>query len=830
MEITLEIISKGPQGLFDYIESCEAVSDLMLGAVLASDYTSLSNPFQFFKVLYKIWRSQGHNFLHKSYILKKQVLSYFSHIFKSKESILISQFPQYLETLEFISLGFREYDLTDKQGLLNKILDCYKEIKFHIRETPHLLKLIKFGKNNSDIYIEVSDDIINSQEIDKLLSIFESEEFAEGSLQLNILCQKVLPTRVPFLYDFVTTALIYLIENKAKPEHFEQISQFFMTNAKSFNKKKKKKIALVYEKFFGNIKVAKENGWEELKNRVLMNLGAKERLQGKWENDEKLKFQEKPIEEVKVKENEGKKLGNGEPTQKFNKRIKGKKNFVPAEEFKQPKPQFEKKKGPQNTENSKKNFKNAEKPEQILSHTTEIPIKTSPKSQIPPKPSDTPAGPESQIDELISEANFLYESKQRIEVQAFYEKFMEITYPKPSILFHKIDELMAKDRPSQENAKFWSIILKVLDKLPDLNHYEMSALRDKHKRLKGKVRDNKEKVSRKKEQKVEYKEKLRKEKKFVEGFVNGDREQKRGQKSDIKSFLDDHYQDFKEYCFKLTEELNRIVEEFSLNSIILNGIDKAIKSIIYRIKAVVSDVNVKIIGSAGIGTYLKTGKIDLLVIDKNDSVLEFLPNIFEGLVPCANSVFEYSDRSSGFVFNLHTKNLLQTEVTALIKKYCLIDNRATKLVILFKLWLKSENIEWVTGFQATLLVLGFLQTVNPPIIVSLQCSSHIPKQTSSSIDTWFDSEYSSPSANLWIFGEVVYHFFNHYASNLNGTINLKQGSHTETPNFQILHPFTEENIIQAWSDSQLTLLASSFSGTLSKLENLSELILQPQNP
>ena len=823
MEITLENISKGPQGLFDYIESSEAVSDLVIGAVLASDYTSLSNPFQFFKVINKIWTSKVHDPLFKSHILKKHVQSYFSLVFKSKESVLISQFPQYLDLLEFISIGFREYTLTDKQGLLNKILDVYKEMKFHIKDTPQILKLIKFGKINSDIFYEVGDDIINCQEIDKLLSIFESEEFAEGSLQLNILCEKVLPTRVKFLYDFITTALVYLIENKAKSEHFEQISQFFMANAKSFSKKKKKKIAAVYDKFCGNIKVGKENGCEELKNSVLMNLGVKERQQGKWENVEKQIIQEKFYEETKVKENKEKKTGNFETNQKFNKINKGKNNFVPEEEFKRPKIQFDKKKGPQNTENYKKNLKSSEK---TLSHAPEIPISTNTKTQIPSKPNNTPTGPESQIDELISEANFLYQSKERIEVQVFFERFMQITYPNPSILFHKIDELMAKDRPSQENAQFWSIMLRVFDKLPDLNEYEMSALRDKHKRLKGKVRDNKEKVSRKKEQKVEYKEKLRKEKKFVEGFVNGDREQKRGQKSEIKSFIDDHYQEFKEYCFKLTEELNRVVEESSLNSSILIGIDKAIKSIIRRLKAVAPDVSVRIIGSAGMGTYLKTGTLDLLIFDKNDSVLELLPNIFEGLVQCSDSVFEYSDISSGFVFNLHMKNLLQTEIAALIKKYCSIDNRVTKLIILFKLWLKAEKIDWVTGFQASLLVLGFLQTVSPSVIVSLQSSSHLPKLNSSNIDTWFDNDYLSPSSNLWIFGEVVYHFFNHYSSKLKGTINPKQGSHSETQNFQILHPFTDENIIQAWTDSQITSLTSSFNSTLSKLENLSEIILQ----
>lgn len=824
MEASLENILKGPQGLFDHIERTEVISELEIGAVLASDYTGLANPFQYFRVLFKIWQQSPSSPSLQSYTTKKQAQIFSSFIKQSKQSILISQLAELLTSLEHITTGFRKYSLQDRLTVENLVLETYKGLKFAFRETPNILKIIKFGKTHSDIFIEVNDEVVNIEELDKLLSIFESDDFVQGSLQLNTLCQKVLPKRVPFLYDFITTALVYLIEKKAKSEHFEQISQFFMINAKSFNKKKKKKIAEVYMKFTEKIGVGKGDEWEELINSVLLNLGVKILLVGK---NEELRNNEKKICEGE-KEDKGKRVEDKGVVNKFDNKKRGKanNNFVPEEEVKKSK-DFKAggKKGARGKkceeEVKVKGSQKLEKNESSDKHLGKADMSN------PEKSNNEVLENESQISELISEAKYLFDNKQRIEIPEFYERFMQINYSKPSSLFHKIDELISKGRPSEENAKFWSIILKILDKLPDLNHYEMLALRDKHKKLKGKIRDNKEKVSRKKEKKQEYKENLKKENKFIEGFKNGDREQKRGQKSQIDNLISNNYQEFKEYFLKLTEELNKFIEDQSMNQETLSRIDKAIKSIRAQLKSVSPSVSVKIVGSAGIGTYLKGREIDLLISDEKSSVAEYLPRVFEDLKPINESILQYSEKDFGFVFNFYLKNELQCETTALIKKYCMIDNRVTKLIILFKLWLRSEDIKWISGFQACLMVLGFLQNANPAVIVSLQKPEHGPKVAFNDVDVWFDAEYSVPSSNLWIFGELVYHFFNYFPGKLKGIFNTKFGSYLESQDFQVLHPFTQENVVATWSESEINLLGALFTKALGKLnsfESLSEII------
>jgi predicted nucleotidyltransferase len=780
MEKVLKNISDGPQSLFNALENAEIISEFEIGAMLVTDYQSLKNPLQYFKVILK--------FIHfhkasQDFLFKKLLTFYLNYLRKEKRAVIREQISLFFIYLQTFSLLFNEYSSSDKSSVQDILLNIYKELKMHLKDSKDLIKVIKIGKEHQSLYLEVSDEVITLQEIDDLLKIFETDDFAQGSLTLHSLCAKVLPKRTQFLYDFAVVTLVYLVDFKAQMMHFEQICNFFMNNSKYFNKDKRLVVLTAFKNYCNRIRLFEKEDLQELKQKTIFCINPGEQMS----QNEKPKAL--PTEEVK-------KQLNKEPPQ-VNKKPEN-----------NPKPSKTDQKTPKINPEEKK---------------TQKIILNQPIHQ--------------KISEIILEAEATFFNNERIDILQYFEKFSEIDFQgNTSALFQKIDELISKDRPSQERSTFWSVMLKVFEKLPMIDNYQMVGLREKLKALKGKVRENKEKVSRQKEKKHDYKENLKNQGKFVEGFKNGDREQKRSQKEmkemkNRKEFKESpaeaQYQEFMSYSSRLVEEVSAFIEVNALTQEILQKINQSINSIIKKLKNHSSEIIVKVVGSAAIGTYLKGSPVDLLVIDKsqeNRKLEDILKSCFGDLPILTKDVFLLDERKDqGFLFHLHTTNTLQSEVAGLLKKYCQLDSRVTRLIIFTKLWLRSQNLSEennkVTGFHISLLAVNFLQTATPPVIASLQLDPHEAKLING-CDVWFNSDYSSPGSNLWTFGEVIFHFFHFLSEKSNFLSDVKQGKifpSSQNP-FTSVHPF-QENLFITCSPSTSSKFLKSLSNSLSKLSN-----------
>ena len=835
MEKSLCLISDGPQGLFEYLKTASSISDYEVGAILALNYSELKDPELYFKILKKFLVERQDM---RSFLYRKLVKSYIHYIRREKSQVIKSNFSLALELLTCFSNYYKDYSLSDLSSIEDLLISIYKDLKIHFKDSKDLIKIIRIGKNHMNIYFEVADDVISIEEIDNLLNIFESDDFVQGSLILHSLCVKVLPKRTQFLYDFALVTLVYLVDHKASAMHFDQICTFLINNAKYLNKDKRKIVCNSYKNYCNRVLALDDHNLIELRQKTIFSLNPTELIENEKKSNQKnpIKDQNKPESSEKTSQFPNPKPHNPQhpPNKNKNKANEpkpGQNNQTPLPSPSHPAP------------NTKKQANNGAQPTQPKPQAKSSAVASSPLTQ--------------EISDIISEAEYAFMNKERIEVLEYFEKFTNLDYQgNTSILFHKLDEMMAKEKPSKERSLFWSIMLKVFDKLPMIDNYQMMGLRDKLKGLKGKVRDNKEKVSVCIKRKEEYKEQLRNEGKFVPGFKNGDREQKRSQKTIPKNLMNETcYEEFLVYSTTLGEEINRLVEEKAQKQDDLADLSKAIKAFNGLLKDNCRSVAAKAVGSAVIGTYVKGSPVDLLITEKSGNyqlAINAIKECFGELHEIRDKVFSYQDlKVSEFTFHLHLCNQLQIEVASLIKKYCLIDNRTTKLIMFAKLWIKnisnklqiSEKNEVnneseckslnppnkndiLSGFHISLLCICFLQAVQPSIIPCLQLECHENKNVLG-FDVWFNSEYSAASSNLWTFGEVVYHFFNFFTNQGKLVINAKDGKAQEMlvePNegFCAIHPFMESHVIKCEVKNAF-LLRESFELTLDKLNKFENL-------
>ena len=161
----------------------------------------------------------------------------------------------------------------------------------------------------------------------------------------------------------------------------------------------------------------------------------------------------------------------------------------------------------------------------------------------------------------------------------------------------------------------------------------------------------------------------------------------------------------------------------------------------------------------------------------------------------------FSPFNSRVVFNVSVNDFLGKETTALLRKYNELDSRVTELSMFIKIWAKTKGLSdtkkgFPSSFMWNLLVLNFLQTLNPPLIPSLQNKPHQPVNLYN-IDVWFDKQYNAQSANPSSLGFLITMFMNHYRNGLCKSPNLaadvKTGSLVEVHSqgiLQVLDPFT----------------------------------------
>ena len=145
----------------------------------------------------------------------------------------------------------------------------------------------------------------------------------------------------------------------------------------------------------------------------------------------------------------------------------------------------------------------------------------------------------------------------------------------------------------------------MLNKLTFVTEYELQGLYSKLKIMKGNVRDNKEKVSRKKETKEKFKEELKSQGKYQEGLQANDRENKRSLKKIItkpekKPIFD--YSTMSDYIYKLSQDSLNLIRENSLDIRTREIINDCIKMIRNKLNLVSSKSDIIVIGSANIGT------------------------------------------------------------------------------------------------------------------------------------------------------------------------------------------------------------------------------------
>lgn len=836
MEKILCLISDGPQGLFEYLKTASSISDYEVGAILALDYSVLNDPEPYFKVLKKFIVEKQEM---RGFFYRKLAKSYLHYIRREKSQVIKSNFYLAFELLTCFSTYFQDYSLSDKSNIEDLLISIYKDLKIHFKDSKDLIKIIRIGKQFTNIFFEVADDVITIEEIDNLLNIFESDDFVQGSLILHSLCVKVLPKRTQFLYDFALVTLIYLVDHKASAMHFDQICNFLINNAKYLNKDKRKIVCFTFKNYCNRVLALDDQNSYELRQKTIFSLNPAEQNENEKKSNQKNPIKEQTTEKTPQYPQSTNPNPNPKPQNPQHPTSKAKNSQAKPGPHAQNPLSNPANPGP----NPKKPANNVNQPPQAKGQVKASPVPSSPVAQ--------------QISDIISEAEYLFINKERIEILEYFEKFTSLDYQgNPSILFHKLDELMAKDKPSKEKSTFWSIMLKVFDKLPIIDNYQMMALRDKLQGLKGRVRDNKEKVSGCIKRKEEYKEKLRNEGKFVPGFKNGDREQKRSQKTIPKNLMNETcYEEFLVYSSTLGEEIYKFIEDNAQKQEDLVALNKAIKAINALIKEKSRTVAAKAVGSAVIGTYVKGSPVDLLITEKNGNgqvAVEVIKECFGDLWEIRENVLVYQDlKISEFTFHLHLCNQLQVEVASLIKKYCLIDNRVTRLIMFAKLWVKNvsnkiQNSETnpvnnegakkdlnsiikqeiISGFHISLLCICFLQTVQPYIIPCLQLDNHEAKNALG-FDVWFNSEYSGAGSNLWTFGEVIYHFFNFFTNQGKLVFNVKEGKTHEiavesNEGFIAVHPFMESHLIKC-EVKNVVLLRESFDlvlNRLNKFENL----------
>jgi len=269
---------------------------------------------------------------------------------------------------------------------------------------------------------------------------------------------------------------------------------------------------------------------------------------------------------------------------------------------------------------------------------------------------------------------------------------------------------------------------------------------------------------------------------------------------------------------KSNAEIEKLVARIEDSA--LNLIDKyapkqehlnAIKQISEQIKNTVIEVlpnsEIKGLGSTSAGIWTVDSDIDLTVINPSianpQQVLQDIKNVFL----LANPGFEIKETAYSLQmkfpqypnsFSLSINDLIGLETTSLAKKYCSLDSLVTELILFVKIWARAKGVSSIIkNYHWSFLVLGFLQTINPPLLNSLQNKPHEPKIVGGH-DVWFDNEVKTSASSQYNIGHLIFSFFDYFANEFkDGKFDIKNGllvqDHSEWL-FTVIHPITGNEI------------------------------------
>ena len=789
MDRILSTLHQGPKSFLDYIEKAEELGPLEIGILLSLEQSQLKSELQFLKVLWKT--SLAHKSMQGPLILKylKVFQVVVSSVNKSNPFYLLTNF---LEEIEKVGQIIQELEKNNEK-LINVIRQqfdtCYKDLINLYSNSCEMVKFLRIGKEFPNFLYDFDQSVLTKEDVANLIKIIDSDQIVAGCIVLNKICLELQKKKNEILNKLVVSFLIFLMETKAGISHAKPVVQYLNCFKDVFNKVTKDKLIKAYKVFCDRLSISE--------NFELLNMGIEasdkkvDEPKNDWKkntNNEK-NIPQNPEKKAEEKKNYKRKENNKETFEKNEKYKKKTKNPVQQPTSLEPFP------------NKTANIQAKEIQEKNQSNDRQL-IKI-PKNSYNKKIEDL----DLEIECIIEETKQLFENKTEFQTSEIYEKFMNLDIKGyENRIFFKVDQKMAEGKPNEVKARFWKIILKVLNKLTFVTEYELQGLYSKLKIMKGNVRDNKEKVSRKKETKEKFKEELKSQGKYQEGLQANDRENKRSLKKIItkpekKPIFD--YSTMSDYIYKLSQDSLNLIRENSLDIRTREIINDCIKMIRNKLNLVSSKSDIIVIGSANIGTWLKNSEIDVIITDKENPNEEVLIKAFPEAKKLSPKSFSIVLPNSFYKFKVFLENDFAIETSKLIKKYCMVDARINELIMFIKLKSKEESLDFVNGFHWTLLVLSFLQNLEPAVIGSLQENEHKEKIVNGK-DVWFDSDYYQASPNCCSLGQLIYHFFHFYSENFAVVCDVKTGKVEvcENLNFIVLHPFTGIEIGRDFDENQ----------------------------
>lgn len=211
------------------------------------------------------------------------------------------------------------------------------------------------------------------------------------------------------------------------------------------------------------------------------------------------------------------------------------------------------------------------------------------------------------------------------------------------------------------------------------------------------------------------------------------------------------------------------------------------------------------------------------IMEENDMVI--LSRVLEARVP----VIKMLDRISELQVDVCVNNTLAVKNTELLKAYVDLDERFRYVCILVKLWAKRRDLNdayngTLSSYAYTLLVIHYLQTLQPPVLPCLQqmhngkrvtWDGKLPKELTRSgtqklYNIYFDRTVTSKtfqSANLTPVHELLLGFFKYYAYNFKyrtDLVSIRLGTKAS----RATRGWDEHTVYREWESKQVQYRAA----------------------
>lgn len=264
----------------------------------------------------------------------------------------------------------------------------------------------------------------------------------------------------------------------------------------------------------------------------------------------------------------------------------------------------------------------------------------------------------------------------------------------------------------------------------------------------------------------------------------------------------DYFQFFSVFLKDLVSKQNSEINQLEITSFVFEFKQYIIK--------VSPSSSLNIIGSLFEETYIKGLPIDL-------NFLDFLTYDPQQLLNTAIEAFDmmetknYSSslyKKSGFLYKFIINEELAQYNSVLVKVYNGIDCRCKELIFVFKFWTVQESLYgegFLSGFQISLLVIVFLQQIEPPVLPRLQLLQHDP-QLISEFDVWIPADYEFFSHNEKNLAEL-FHMFLEF---LNGLI---EGNFVADPKYGLVNSADFEGFLPVLTPFDLKIISGCRKGS-----------------